>query len=122
MRNLFCRGDDWGSPADQNCYGETEPIWDEDYWGKATERGLMEKAEEAIKELETRGLRIQYINITQLSDKRKEAHPSIYRKHWKKPSKEELSNPATYSDCVHWCLPGVPDVWNELLYAHIMYS
>lgn len=82
----------------------------------------MEKAEEAIKELETRGLRIQYINITQLSDKRKEAHPSIYRKHWKKPSKEELSNPSTYSDCVHWCLPGVPDVWNEFLYAHIMYS
>lgn len=115
-------GDDWGDPADQNCYGETDPIWDEGYWGKATERGLMQKAEEAIMELETRGLRIQYINITQLSDKRKDGHPSIYRKRWKKTTKEELSNPSSYSDCVHWCLPGVPDVWNELLYAYIMYS
>jgi hypothetical protein len=22
-------------------------------------------------------------------------------------------------DCTHWCLPGVPDVWNELLLSHI---
>ncbi|KAM0902155.1 hypothetical protein ACQ4PT_019484 [Festuca glaucescens] len=23
-------------------------------------------------------------------------------------------------DCSHWCLPGVPDTWNELLYALFM--
>lgn len=23
-------------------------------------------------------------------------------------------------DCSHWCLPGVPDTWNELLYAHLL--
>eukprot|EP00268_Persea_americana_P052074 TRINITY_DN5814_c0_g1_i1.p1 TRINITY_DN5814_c0_g1~~TRINITY_DN5814_c0_g1_i1.p1 ORF type:complete len:422 (-),score=51.72 TRINITY_DN5814_c0_g1_i1:768-2033(-) len=22
-------------------------------------------------------------------------------------------------DCSHWCLPGVPDAWNELLFSHI---
>ncbi|KAI5663217.1 hypothetical protein M9H77_22540 [Catharanthus roseus] len=116
-------GDDWGAAPDQNCYGETEPIWNERYWGKGTERCLMEKAEAAIQELEEmRGLKIQYINITQLSDKRRDGHPSIYRKRWKEPTKEELLNPSSYSDCVHWCLPGVPDVWNELLYAYIMYS
>ncbi|CAI5998317.1 unnamed protein product, partial [Closterium sp. NIES-64] len=25
-------------------------------------------------------------------------------------------------DCVHWCLPGVPDTWNELLYAELIRS
>ncbi|CAI5963699.1 unnamed protein product [Closterium sp. NIES-64] len=25
-------------------------------------------------------------------------------------------------DCVHWCLPGVPDTWNELLYADLLQS
>ncbi|GJP43335.1 hypothetical protein CLOM_g2811 [Closterium sp. NIES-68] len=25
-------------------------------------------------------------------------------------------------DCVHWCLPGVPDTWNELLYSEMVQS
>lgn len=24
------------------------------------------------------------------------------------------------SDCSHWCLPGLPDTWNRLLYANIV--
>ncbi|KAL0705543.1 hypothetical protein Bca4012_071968 [Brassica carinata] len=23
-------------------------------------------------------------------------------------------------DCIHWCLPGVPDTWNEILYAKFL--
>ncbi|KAK4353499.1 hypothetical protein RND71_029017 [Anisodus tanguticus] len=23
------------------------------------------------------------------------------------------------NDCLHWCLPGIPDTWNELLYAQL---
>lgn len=57
------------------------------------------------------------LNITQLSEYRKDGHPSIYRKHWD-PIDE--ANPSSYSDCTHWCLPGVPDVWNEILYAYII--
>jgi hypothetical protein len=22
-------------------------------------------------------------------------------------------------DCVHWCLPGIPDVWNRFLLVHL---
>ncbi|XBH73942.1 hypothetical protein VPH35_100979 [Triticum aestivum] len=29
-------------------------------------------------------------------------------------------DPSSYADCIHWCLPGVNDVWNQLLYAHIV--
>ncbi|CAL9062465.1 unnamed protein product, partial [Musa banksii] len=28
--------------------------------------------------------------------------------------------PLPKQDCSHWCLPGVPDTWNELLYALIL--
>ncbi|KAL3531649.1 hypothetical protein ACH5RR_005170 [Cinchona calisaya] len=114
-------GEDWGSSAGQNCYNETEPILEEGYWGSSSDRGMMQVAEAAIHELERRGLKVQYLNITQLSDYRKDGHPSIYRRHWVPPTKGQLSNPRSYADCVHWCLPGVPDVWNQILYAYLMY-
>ena len=24
-------------------------------------------------------------------------------------------------DCSHWCLPGVPDMWNEILLSHLLF-
>ncbi|OMO56101.1 PC-Esterase [Corchorus olitorius] len=49
------------------------------------------------------GTRVKILDITALSDLRDEAHISHYGR---KPM-----------DCLHWCLPGVPDTWNELLSA-----
>ncbi|KAF9596948.1 hypothetical protein IFM89_014592 [Coptis chinensis] len=43
---------------------------------------------------------------------RKDGHPSNYRE----PGITVLS----IQDCSHWCLPGVPDTWDELLYAHLL--
>lgn len=48
---------------------------------------------------------VHLLDITTLSQYRKDAHPSAY-------SGEHGGN-----DCSHWCLPGLPDTWNELLYA-----
>mgnify|MGYP000161436105 FL=1 len=53
---------------------------------------------------------VKLLNITRLSGFRSDGHPSIYG----------LLNMHGYQDCSHWCLPGVPDAWNELLYAMIM--
>jgi hypothetical protein len=61
---------------------------------------------------------VVYLNITRMTDYRKEAHPSVYRK--QKLTEEERKSPELYQDCSHWCLPGVPDSWNELLYAQIL--
>jgi hypothetical protein len=33
---------------------------------------------------------------------------------------EQQADPKTYADCIHWCLPGLPDTWNHFLYAHII--
>ncbi|KAG9144150.1 hypothetical protein Leryth_013799 [Lithospermum erythrorhizon] len=55
--------------------------------------------------------RIELLNVTALTSQRKDGHMSIYYlgpKHVASLRRQ---------DCSHWCLPGVPDVWNELLYA-----
>lgn len=91
----------------------------EGYWGKGSDPKMMHVVEKVLDDLKTRGLNVQMLNITQLSEYRKEGHPSIYKKQWEPLTKEQISNPNSYADCIHWCLPGVPDVWNELLYAYI---
>jgi len=62
--------------------------------------------------------RVIYQNVTRMTDFRKDGHPSIYRKQNLSP--EERKSPLRYQDCSHWCLPGVPDIWNEILYAELL--
>ncbi|RRT69594.1 hypothetical protein B296_00002484 [Ensete ventricosum] len=107
------------SPSGQNCYDEAEPIAEEGYWGEDTNENMMRVVEKVIKSLRGRGVSVQMLNITQLSEYRKDGHPSIYRKQWEPLTKEQQDNPGSYADCIHWCLPGVPDVWNQLLYAYL---
>ncbi|KAL6987895.1 Protein trichome birefringence-like 34 [Sarracenia purpurea var. burkii] len=114
-------GEEWGMAKTDNCYNETKPIVKEGYWGSGSDMRMMKIVEASMDELRRRGLKAQMVNITQLSEYRKEAHPSIYKRQWVPLTEEQLSNPRSYADCVHWCLPGVPDVWNELLYAYIFY-
>lgn len=113
------RAREWGGVRGENCYGETEQIFRDGYQGKGSDPRMMQVVENVLDDLKKRGVNVQMLNITQLSEYRKEAHPSIYRKQWEPLTEDQISNPKSYSDCHHWCLPGVPDVWNELLYAHI---
>ncbi|XP_010922635.1 protein trichome birefringence-like 34 [Elaeis guineensis] len=112
-------GEEWGIPSEQNCYNETEPITKDGHRGNGSDADMMRIVEETIRGLGDRGVSVQILNITQLSEYRKDGHPSIYRKQWEPLTKEQLENPSSFADCIHWCLPGVPDVWNELLYAYI---
>ena len=65
--------------------------------------------EEVILQMKTP---VTLLNVTDLSAYRIDGHPSIYGK---KPG-NRYSN---IQDCSHWCLPGVPDMWNEILYFHL---
>lgn len=118
VSKLICRGEEWGKAIGENCYSETEPIWKEGYHGRESNPRLDQMVETTINNLKTRGLKIQTIDITQLSEYRKDAHTLIYQRMWNRLTKEQLTNPKTYADCVNWC---VPDVWNELLYAYIFH-
>ncbi|KAL0375388.1 UNVERIFIED_CONTAM: protein trichome birefringence-like 34 [Sesamum radiatum] len=109
------RAEEWGKSIGGNCYNERNDS-EEGYRGRGTDPKMMRIVEATIDQLQKRGIDVQMINITQLSDYRKEGHPSIYRKQWEPLTQRQISDPLSYADCIHWCLPGVPDVWNELLF------
>jgi len=110
---LSFRSREWKPESEGNCYGEKEPIYNEGYWGSGSDLPTMSTVEKILSNLSSK---VSVINITQLSEYRKDGHPSIFRKFWEPLRPQQLSNPSSYSDCIHWCLPGVPDVWNELLF------
>lgn len=55
------------------------------------------------------GTRVKLLDITAISQLRDEGHIS----------NRTLRAPTGINDCLHWCLPGIPDMWNELLFAQI---
>ncbi|OMO52628.1 hypothetical protein COLO4_37066 [Corchorus olitorius] len=52
---------------------------------------------------------IHFMNTTALSEKREDGHPSAYG--GRKPD-----------HCNQWCLPGLPDNWNDFLYAALLHK
>lgn len=103
----------------RDCLNRSEPLFMDDYL-RSTNKSMKGIAESTIEQLGTRGIKVQYMPITLMSEYRTDAHPSIYRKFYANLSEEEKKNPRKYSDCLHWCLPGVPDVWNQILYDYII--
>ena len=103
-------GGQWNSGG--QCDKETEPIKNEAYLRPYPPK--MSILEDVIKGMSKP---VSYMNVTRMTDYRKDAHPSIYRK--SNMTKEETP-PDHIQDCSHWCLPGLPDSWNELLYAELL--
>ncbi|XP_071716757.1 protein trichome birefringence-like 34 [Rutidosis leptorrhynchoides] len=109
----------WGGKKEASCYEEKEPVLDDGFWDRGTDPKMLRILVSTLAKLKLKGVNVQLINITQLTQYRKDAHPTVYRKLWRPLSKEQKKNPYRASDCTHWCLPGVPDIWNELLFAYI---
>ncbi|XP_051125630.1 protein trichome birefringence-like 10 [Andrographis paniculata] len=58
---------------------------------------------------------LDVLDITHLTSRRRDGHSSLYYL----GAGVGLA-PRHRQDCSHWCLPGVPDTWNELLYAVVL--
>ena len=106
---------EWPNPVSRNCYGETVP----------TTTGVNSTAqptgqEQVIKTV-LRGMKspVRLLDITALSTMRKDAHPSVYSGDY---SSAQRANPGGSADCSHWCLPGLPDTWNQLFYTLLFYQ
>ncbi|KAH7282084.1 hypothetical protein KP509_35G011400 [Ceratopteris richardii] len=93
------------------CNMETEPYKEGTRLGREswTNRVILE-------EVATLRQSVRLLDITHLSNYRKDAHPSIY---YRLPTEDR---PLNHQDCSHWCLPGLPDIWNQILYASLLYS
>ncbi|CAO2035692.1 unnamed protein product [Urochloa humidicola] len=105
------RGGQWNSGG--RCHRETEPIFNQTYLTEYPEKMVI--VEQVLREMKTP---VIYLNISRLTDYRKDGHPSVYRT-WFDTEEERMAH-VKKQDCSHWCLPGVPDTWNELLYASLL--
>lgn len=56
-----------------------------------------------------RGTKVKILDITALSELRDEGHISRF----------SAKASDGVKDCLHWCLPGIPDTWNEILCAQV---
>ncbi|KAL1189098.1 Protein trichome birefringence-like 5 [Cardamine amara subsp. amara] len=103
------RGGEWDSGG--SCNGEVEPVKKGSILDSYPLK--MKIVEEAIKEMQ---VPVVLLNVTKLTNFRKDGHPSIYGK----INTEGKKVSTRRQDCSHWCLPGVPDVWNHLIYASLL--
>jgi hypothetical protein len=104
----FGRGGEWDSGG--SCSGEREPTLRGAVIGSYPRK--MRIVEEVIGRMR---FPVRLLNVTKLTNFRRDGHPSVYGKAaaGKKVSRRK-------QDCSHWCLPGVPDAWNELIYASLV--
>jgi len=73
----------------------------------AIRNAQVEEANRAQNESSHKGqMNLEILDITEAMSMRSDAHPGI---HWNNKWMRG------YSDCIHWCLPGPIDMWNELL-------
>ncbi|XP_037493990.1 protein trichome birefringence-like 41 isoform X2 [Jatropha curcas] len=94
----------WNEPSARSCVREEEPVSGYTYPG-----GLPPAVDVLKGVLRTMKMPVKLLDITLLSLLRKDGHPSIYG-----------LGGSTGMDCSHWCLAGVPDTWNEILYNLIL--
>ncbi|KAK4477857.1 hypothetical protein RD792_017120, partial [Penstemon davidsonii] len=93
-------GVEWNEPGATNCGAETTPFNGSTYPGEEP------LALKVLKEVLFSGAKsVKLLDITFLSQLRKNGHPSKYNKFG--------------MDCTHWCVSGVPDTWNTIIYAQL---
>ncbi|KAL8506315.1 hypothetical protein ACS0TY_017253 [Phlomoides rotata] len=98
-------GSTWGMPEVQRCGGEQNPLKEPVEDSKSTTKAdiILKKVLSGMKK------KVHLLDIITLSQFRVDGHPSIYG---------NLRHRGM--DCTHWCLPGVPDAWNQLVYATLL--
>jgi len=109
----FARGGTWNTGG--HCDQETHPMTEEEVkaektvapWTNAIILNELEKNEK--KDI------ISFLDITTASNYRSDGHGALYQKNY-----TLVPTPRNRQDCSHFCLPGVPDTWNELMFATLL--
>jgi hypothetical protein len=58
---------------------------------------------------------MSFIDITTATKYRSDGHGGLWQKNY-----TLVPTPRNRQDCSHFCLPGVPDTWNELMFATLL--
>ncbi|KAL3715159.1 hypothetical protein ACJRO7_006971 [Eucalyptus globulus] len=95
---------DWAEPKANACLDQTRPLAVSRYPAGPSPAELV--AEKVIRSMT---YPVRLLNVTYLSQFRVDGHPSVYG-----------FGGHRNMDCSHWCLPGVPDTWNLILYQSLV--
>ncbi|KAJ3695211.1 hypothetical protein LUZ60_000588 [Juncus effusus] len=94
---------EWGGGGGKNCDKQTQPVTGSSYpAGPVPAQKIVQNIMTTISKP------VFLLDITLLSQLRKDGHPSSY------------SGDHAGMDCSHWCLAGLPDTWNQILYAALI--
>lgn len=119
MSPMHFRSLDWNNPDGIKCSKETAPVLNMTTPLNVGTDGRLLVVEANV--TQSMKVPVYLLNITTLSEYRKDAHTSIYTtRQGQLLTDEQQADPKIYADCIHWCLPGLPDTWNEFLYTHII--
>ncbi|GAB2296670.1 hypothetical protein Dimus_030781 [Dionaea muscipula] len=106
-------GGEWSSGG--NC-NRTNPLKEDEIELKDLHKILrrieIEEFEKAVTKASENGVNLKLLDLNPLSLLRPDGHPGAYR--WPNPFShgKELQKP---NDCLHWCLPGPIDSWNDVI-------
>ncbi|XP_019701317.1 protein trichome birefringence-like 11 isoform X1 [Elaeis guineensis] len=105
---------DWKSRG--NCQSETSPEFNSSLFSLKTHTHLLDLFMNVSMEYSSQAMmpELDLLNVTLMTAQRKDGHQSLY--HLGPTAHPQLPK----HDCSHWCLPGVPDTWNELFYAFFL--
>ncbi|XP_073124192.1 protein trichome birefringence-like 12 isoform X2 [Henckelia pumila] len=81
-----------------------------DLWFDPSNGGVNKEARQLNHVIETalKGTSIRTLDLTHMSEFRADAHPAVWL-----GKKDAVA--IWGQDCMHWCLPGVPDTWADIL-------
>lgn len=88
-----------------------------DLWFDPSNNGVNKEARQLNRLIGSalKGTSIRTLDLTHMSEFRADAHPAIWL-----GKKDAVS--VWGQDCMHWCLPGIPDTWVDILTQLIGYS
>lgn len=96
-----------------------QPLEEEqlDWWFDPSNNGVNKEARKLNHLIEEtlKGTSIRTLDLTHLSEFRADAHPATWL-----GKKDAVA--IWGQDCMHWCLPGVPDTWVDILTQLISYN
>ncbi|KAL9173057.1 hypothetical protein ABFS82_03G089900 [Erythranthe guttata] len=92
----------WISGTRQNCKVTIKPTHD------VKGRQTSSISDAIINVVKNVPINVRLLHVTKMGAFRSDAHVGTW------------SDNPTVPDCSHWCLPGVPDMWNELLFSFLL--
>ncbi|WOL08267.1 hypothetical protein Cni_G17020 [Canna indica] len=103
------KGAEWGENG-RTCAGETKPSTPSEFFGVPVQQEDVVKADlnQVRNVMGDKWKPIYLLDTSYMSQLRKDAHPSRY------------NGIGFRNDCSHWCLAGIPDAWNQILYAALL--